>query len=538
MKGFVRPWHTLLLISGLWLLLVLVSLFSRHLLVIDETRYISVAWEMWVRGDWLVPYLNGEPYHHKPPLLFWLVNLGWKLFGVSESVARLVPAGAGLAGVFLAALLAGKLWPKRDELKIIAAWVLSTTLLWTLWTTALMFDLLVAVCAQVALLGILLAWRGRAVTGWLVTGLGIGLGVLAKGPVILVYVLPAAIFAPWWMTEQRPRSWIAWFGGLSAAILLGAAIGLSWALSAAAAGGADYANHLLWGQTTNRVVASFAHRRPLWWYLPLLPVIFFPWSLWPPLWRAVKTRWREGWDSGERFTLTIAISGLVTLSLISGKQLHYMLPLFPALALFAARVMGGASDQRPVKTWAIWLPVAPLMLLGLTLASLPYLVDPDAHPTWIESISPWAGTAVVAVMFLAVMVVRKVQVTVWPGVVLLLFFFSSYPGIVREVAANYDVTAIGKLIGELQRAGHQIAVVEHYQGEFNFPGRLARPVAEIDNRLLPSWKDKHPDGVIAERTRKPPRPDDTGVLFVQPYRSSYLVLHNASLARERSEGLE
>ena len=54
-----------------------------------------------------------------------------------------------------------------------------------------------------------------------------------------------------------------------------AAIGLGWALPAAAAGGEDYANHILWGQTAGRVVESFAHRRPFWWYLPLLPLLSY-----------------------------------------------------------------------------------------------------------------------------------------------------------------------------------------------------------------------------------------------------------------------
>jgi len=60
------------------------------LMPIDETRYLSVAWEMWQHHTFLVPTLNGEAYSHKPPLLFWLIQLGWWLFGTSDWVARLV----------------------------------------------------------------------------------------------------------------------------------------------------------------------------------------------------------------------------------------------------------------------------------------------------------------------------------------------------------------------------------------------------------------------------------------------------------------
>ena len=66
------------------ILLVAVAYASRPLTPIDETRYIGVAWEMWLRGDFLVPFKNGAPYSHKPPLMIWLYQAGWAIFGVNE----------------------------------------------------------------------------------------------------------------------------------------------------------------------------------------------------------------------------------------------------------------------------------------------------------------------------------------------------------------------------------------------------------------------------------------------------------------------
>ena len=74
-------WPVLL---ALWFALLLLSLLTRPLLPVDETRYLAVAWEMWQRGDFLVPFLNGAPYSDKPPLFFWLMHAGWWLFGVTE----------------------------------------------------------------------------------------------------------------------------------------------------------------------------------------------------------------------------------------------------------------------------------------------------------------------------------------------------------------------------------------------------------------------------------------------------------------------
>ena len=58
-------------ILPLWFLLT-ISIFLRTPTPIDETRYLSVAWEMWLRQDFLVPYLNGETYSHKRDLQFYL----------------------------------------------------------------------------------------------------------------------------------------------------------------------------------------------------------------------------------------------------------------------------------------------------------------------------------------------------------------------------------------------------------------------------------------------------------------------------------
>ena len=70
---------------------------------------------MWNSGNLLVPHLNGDPYSHKPPLLFWLINLGWAVFGVNEWWPRLVAPLFGLASLFLTAGLARRLWPGEAE---------------------------------------------------------------------------------------------------------------------------------------------------------------------------------------------------------------------------------------------------------------------------------------------------------------------------------------------------------------------------------------------------------------------------------------
>ena len=53
--------------TGLWIVVMAAAVLTRPLMPVDETRYLAVAWEMWLGGDYLVPHLNGETYSHKPP---------------------------------------------------------------------------------------------------------------------------------------------------------------------------------------------------------------------------------------------------------------------------------------------------------------------------------------------------------------------------------------------------------------------------------------------------------------------------------------
>src|SRR5437763_586807 len=62
----------------------------------DEPRYAEVAREMLARRDLITPTLGGLPWFEKPPLLYWMMMLSYRVLGVSEYAARLGPAICGL----------------------------------------------------------------------------------------------------------------------------------------------------------------------------------------------------------------------------------------------------------------------------------------------------------------------------------------------------------------------------------------------------------------------------------------------------------
>jgi len=74
---------------------------SPPILIGDEAYYARVPVEMKERGDWLVPYFNGEPRYKKPPLMYWLVAVSQRIFGENEVASRL----PSLLAVVLTSLL-------------------------------------------------------------------------------------------------------------------------------------------------------------------------------------------------------------------------------------------------------------------------------------------------------------------------------------------------------------------------------------------------------------------------------------------------
>jgi 4-amino-4-deoxy-L-arabinose transferase-like glycosyltransferase len=74
-----------------------------------EGQYAGAAREMVETHHWLLPTNNGAPRLQKPPLLYWLIIISFKLFGVNAATARLPVALAVVASTALIFLIGEKL---------------------------------------------------------------------------------------------------------------------------------------------------------------------------------------------------------------------------------------------------------------------------------------------------------------------------------------------------------------------------------------------------------------------------------------------
>ncbi len=170
---------------------------SIHLFEPDESRYAEIPREMFERGEWVVPYLQGEPYLDKPPLLYWLIEASYAVFGVKVWAARLVPALAVHGCVLLVYFLGRRSVGERAALW--GALGLSLAPGFLSMGRLLLLDSLLTLWTTLALFSVFESVRGDRLRWgwWLLASLACGLGVLTKGPVALVLLLPPLWLQRW-----------------------------------------------------------------------------------------------------------------------------------------------------------------------------------------------------------------------------------------------------------------------------------------------------------------------------------------------------
>lgn len=472
-----------------WAAIALASIFLHGPVPLYSTRSLAVAWEMWDRGSWLVPLFNGAPYSHKTPLLPWLIHAGWAVGGVNDVWPRLLMVALGTVVVAQAGVLARRLYPDRPRMPALAAWAMAGFWYFFLFALQVMYELPLAV----AVLGGLLALcrrRGDAwVPWWPGLALAVGVGLLAKGPVVLLHLGIPLLAARWWHPlAQREGAAFARRAGV--AVLAGIGLFALWLVPALVLGDPQYREALLVTQTAGRIKDSFDHAEPWWWYAPLLLALMAPWwwSAW--WWRQVPALWRE---SRHRFAWSWLLGMVLAFSLISGKQPYYLLPDFVAFALLLA----AAADARPRLGWVGGIAV--LLLGGLMLAArlLAVRIDQPFPPELLASV-PLAGAALV-VVGIAMLRWRSLPAQ---ALGVLLSFALLHAAATPLLKAQFDFTPTARLLGEAERAGTRIAFLGEYQLQFHFAGRLHAPLAVLDEADARRWAEAHPRDLIVVNTRE------------------------------------
>jgi 4-amino-4-deoxy-L-arabinose transferase-like glycosyltransferase len=505
---------------ALWFVVALFAIFQHGPMPLYSTRTLAVAWEMWDQNQFLVPHINGHPYSHKVPLLFWLIHAGWAVTGVNDVWPRILQVLIGAGWMLAAVALARRVFALRPAVARLAPWFLIAFAYAFLFGLQIMYEVLLAATVALALYTL----SGKPRWGWF--ALAVGAGLMTKGPVMLLHVAFPFLLGPWWSEHARTDR-RGWYLQGALALAGGIAILLAWAIPAGFAGGQAYRNELFFMQTAGRVVDSFDHARPLLWYLPMLAVLLFPWIGWPRLWRAVVTFTRPLGD-GERFLIAWLVPTFVVFCLVSGKQVYYLLPLLPgaAMALACALARQQARDQGHGRRWSAWPLALAVFAFAAVLALLPvWLAAGHLHSHWLHDaarLSPWFAVGFVALGLLLLLpgegdgeLQRIAGVSLF-GVALAHALFA------YALFHNFNLDPAAALLGRAEREQRPIANVGQYEGQFHYDARLRGSIDEIHIGDVVEWARAHPRGLIV---RYPARLDPRArryALLIQPFRSRWL----------------
>ncbi|MCC7273945.1 MAG: glycosyltransferase family 39 protein [Alphaproteobacteria bacterium] len=371
-----RPWATLALLCAALYLPGMAALppFDR-----DEARFVQATRQMLESGDFVQIRFQDEARNKKPVGIHWLQAAAVALLSDPEARSlrpyRLVSATAAAIAVLFTFALGALLFDRRTALlgAALAAAALVTVVEAHLAKTDAAL-LAASLAAELALGRAYLARRagGRAGAGnALLFWAALGVGGLIKGPVApMVVALAAAALSladrsTAWLRDLRP----AWGVPLAALIVTPWLVLVSAATDGGFLGDAvrsDLLPKLIGGQES--------HGAPPGYYLALLVATAWPASLLVP--QGVAAAWRGRTAPALRFALAWVVPGWLMFELVPTKLPHYVLPLYPTLALLAAHAavagVGGAGRWRwAAAAWfALWGVVGvALGALGLAAAT-------------------------------------------------------------------------------------------------------------------------------------------------------------------------
>lgn len=337
---------------------------------IDEGRLAEISREMALTGDWIVPRIGGTVYGAYPPLANWLMALSGLALGFNEFSMRLPGALAGVGLIAVVGSLGRRLAGERAGLA--AALVLATSSGFLSQMVICRADVLVTLLGAAAVERLVaLAERPERIGCWMTLYVLLALGVLAKGPIVLVIFGTGA--AAWIVEERRwdaARLLRPWWGIPFLVVLT-----VPWYAAACLREGPEFLRQNLMLENVEAFASGFEHPRPWWFYLHVAPRRLAPWVLLLPL------AWPLRKEAGLRAGLAWFLAMAAVLTLSASKRPSYLVFAAPGLALATGIILDAACRRWPRRVTLTIAWGAVVSLAGaLCAATLPI--------RWNESLRP------------------------------------------------------------------------------------------------------------------------------------------------------
>ncbi len=358
----------------------------------DEARFAESSRQMLESGDYIDIRLQNAERLKKPVGIYWLQAAATALAGGEDPANPIwtyrLPSFAGALGAVLLTLAIGRRW-LGGAAGLYAAALLATSLLLNVEARQATTDAALSFLTLAALAGLADAWMAapNAEPGarwtWIAFWIAIGAGILVKGPIILLVVgLCAAALV---LLDRRRAAWLKrlrpWPG-----VLIAAAITAPWLVAITIrTHGAFWVESIGTDMAAKLAGARESHGAPSGTYLALFPLTFWPGSLFALF--ALPWVWRNRRDRAVLFCIAWVAPSWIVFEAVPTKLPHYVLPLYPAIALLAGAFLADRL-QPPDRSqrWPTYVAggaTALWMVAGAALAIAAFAAAPlaDGRPS-------------------------------------------------------------------------------------------------------------------------------------------------------------
>ncbi len=355
--------------AGIILTVYITGLFPEP--VIDSAKYAAVSRQIYESGDWIHLRIHNDPYMQKPPLLFWLGAIAFKIFGISVAAFKIPTLLVSLLGIYSVYRLGALIYGRRTGL--IAAILYSASESVFLYLMDVHTDMLMTSNMIFGTWQLLEYLENKKAGNFILGFIGIGLAMISKGlPGIIVPVFALAGYLIYKRDFHSLFS-IRWIAGIPIIALI-----LYPALKGAYDQfGPESIRFYFWANNIDRIKGDYtAGKHDYLFYIHTLAYVFLPWSLYS--FTAIINdfkRWkRSGFRSAnpkDAITYSAVVLFGIIITLSSQQSPHYLLPAIPFFAIITARMLDRISFSNDNSlTYRILLISGIVIACLLTLASM------------------------------------------------------------------------------------------------------------------------------------------------------------------------
>ena len=363
-----------------------------------EPREAIVAFTMLDTNNWILPQNNGDEFAYKPPMFHWFVAATSVVIGsVNEFSARFPSA---LAGVVLAVMTFCFFARRKNQhIALLTSVIMLTTFEVHRAATNCRVDMVLTLFIVLALYQ-LFRWTERDLRGipvWAI--LWMGCGMLTKGPVAII--LPCLVSCVYLWIQGRHFWFVVWRFALIAMSAM--ILPCLWYYAAWLQGG-DKFLYLIYEENVLRFLGKMpysSHENGAWYYPVVLLSSAVPYTLiclmalftiqreqWRKL-QVLKSAWWKGlWehirkmDRVELFSLLAIVLIIGFYTIPKSKRGVYILPVYPFVAYFVARLIEYLSAVRPrIVIFFGWVlaTIVGIVFIGMIIIKSGFIPDSIFH---------------------------------------------------------------------------------------------------------------------------------------------------------------